>query len=52
LAPMGAVSALRETSVLFAALLGRLFLGERLGIARAASCLAIAAGAVCLGLGR
>jgi hypothetical protein len=28
LAPMGAVSALRETSVLFAALIGRLFLGD------------------------
>ncbi len=52
LSPMGTVSALRETSVLFAALLGRLFLGERLSLARIASCLAIAAGAVCLALGR
>jgi drug/metabolite transporter (DMT)-like permease len=52
LSPMGAVSALRETSVLFAALLGRVLLGERLGPSRAISCLAIAAGAVCLGLAR
>lgn len=50
--PMGATSALRETSVLFAALLGRLFLGERLGPARVAACAAIAAGAACLALAR
>lgn len=47
--PMGEVSALRETSVVFAALLGRLFLGERLGLRRLASCLVVATGAACLG---
>lgn len=48
-APMGAVSALRETSVVFAALIGRMFLGERLSAARLASCGAVALGAVLLG---
>jgi drug/metabolite transporter (DMT)-like permease len=48
-APMGEVSALRETSVVFAALLGRLFLGERLGWRRLASCLVVASGAAFLG---
>ena len=48
-APMGAVSALRETSVVFAAVIGRLFLAERLTPARLASCAAVAAGAVLLG---
>jgi drug/metabolite transporter (DMT)-like permease len=46
---MGAVSALRETSVVFAALLGALFLGERLTLWRIAACCIIAAGAVCVG---
>ncbi len=50
LSPMGAVSALRETSILFAAVLGRVFLKERISLGRAACCVAIAAGAVCLGL--
>jgi drug/metabolite transporter (DMT)-like permease len=50
--PMGATSALRETSVLFAALLGRFALGEELTRARVVSCVAIAAGAVCLGWSR
>jgi uncharacterized membrane protein len=49
---MGATSALRETSVLFAALLGRVFLGERLTLLRALACVTIAAGAVCLGMAR
>ncbi|EOA04044.1 hypothetical protein HFRIS_014269 [Herbaspirillum frisingense GSF30] len=49
LAPMGAVSALRETSVLFAALIGYLFLGESLGLARLLACAAIAAGTVLIG---
>jgi len=44
-APMGAVSALRETSVLFAAVLGTLFLGERLTIGKIVACAGIAAGA-------
>lgn len=47
--PMGAVSALRETSVVFAALLGVLFLGERLSTQRIAACAIIAIGAACLG---
>jgi drug/metabolite transporter (DMT)-like permease len=46
---MGAVSALRETSVVFAALLGAAFLGERLTAWRIAACCIIAAGAVCVG---
>lgn len=49
IAPMGEVSALRETSVVFAALFGRMFLGERLGPRRLASCLVVAAGAAWLG---
>jgi uncharacterized membrane protein len=47
--PMGAVSALRETSVVFAALLGAIFLGERLTTLRIAGCCIIAAGAICVG---
>jgi drug/metabolite transporter (DMT)-like permease len=47
--PMGAVSALRETSVVFAALLGAAFLGERLTARRIVACCIIAAGAVCVG---
>ena len=46
---MGPVSALRETSVLFAVLIGRLALKEQLGPRRIASCAAIACGAACLG---
>jgi drug/metabolite transporter (DMT)-like permease len=47
--PMGAVSALRETSVVFAALLGAAFLRERLTLQRIVACCIIAAGAVCVG---
>jgi drug/metabolite transporter (DMT)-like permease len=47
-APMGSVSALRETSVLFAVLLGRLFFRETLTARRILSALVIAAGALCL----
>ena len=47
--PMGAVSAIRETSVVFAALLGAAFLGERLTGLRIAACCIIAAGAACVG---
>ena len=47
--PMGSVSALRETSVVFAALLGRFFLAEELTAGRLASCAAVALGAVLLG---
>ncbi|WP_244848779.1 DMT family transporter [Caballeronia sp. SL2Y3] len=46
---MGAVSALRETSVVFAALIGRIFLGEQLTAQRLLACCVIAAGAVCIG---
>ena len=48
-APMGAVSALRETSVVFAALIGRVFLAESLTRRRLAACLVIACGAAFLG---
>ena len=47
---MGPVSALRESSVVVAAVLGWLFLGERLGPGRLAACLVVASGAACLGL--
>lgn len=46
--PMGAVSALRETSVVFAALLGAAFLNERLTMQRTLACCIIAAGAACV----
>ena len=52
LGAMGTVSALRETSVVFAALLGRCFLQERLTPQRIAACLVIAGGAICLGYQR
>ncbi|AWN39435.1 EamA family transporter [Methylobacterium durans] len=48
---MGAVSALRETSVVFAAFLGRIVLGERLTAERLIACIVIAAGAVLIGGG-
>ncbi|MDR5781688.1 EamA family transporter [Caballeronia sp. LZ065] len=47
---MGAVSALRETSVVFAALIGRVFLRENVDARRWIACVVVAAGAVCLGL--
>jgi drug/metabolite transporter (DMT)-like permease len=47
---MGAVSALRETSVVFAVLIGRTFLGETVSGKRWLACVIVAAGAVCLGL--
>ena len=49
LAPMGTVSALRETSVLFAALIGTLFLGEKLTMRRILACILITLGAIVLG---
>ncbi len=49
LAPIGPVSALRETSIVFAALIGRIFLSEPLTARRLGACLVIAAGAACLG---
>ena len=51
-APLGAVSALRETSVLFAALIGAVFMGEKLTVRRVLSCLLISGGAMLLGLQR
>lgn len=51
LGAMGPVSALRETSVVFAALLGRFVLAERLTAGRIAACLVIAAGAAMIGHG-
>jgi drug/metabolite transporter (DMT)-like permease len=50
LGALGIVSALRETSVVFAALIGWLFLGERLTVRRLAACGVIAAGIVALAL--
>ncbi|MGO4280430.1 MULTISPECIES: EamA family transporter [Cupriavidus] len=47
---MGAVSALRETSVVFAVLIGRVFLRESVSGTRWLACIVVAAGAVCLGL--
>ncbi|WP_404711927.1 EamA family transporter [Sphingomonas sp. MMS24-J13] len=49
LGPMGPVSALRETSVVFAALIGRIFLRERLTWRRLGACIVIAIGAICIG---
>jgi uncharacterized membrane protein len=47
---MGAVSALRETSVVFAVLIGRMFLREAVSGPRWLACMVVAGGAVCLGL--
>ena len=47
---MGAVSALRETSVVFAVLIGRVFLRESVSATRWLACIVVAAGAVCLGV--
>ncbi len=47
-APVGAVSALRETSVVFALCLGSLLLKERVGAARWASVMMVLAGAISL----
>jgi drug/metabolite transporter (DMT)-like permease len=47
-APMGSVSALRETSVLFAVFLGRVIFGETLTARRLVSALVIATGTLCL----
>ncbi|NWD65050.1 DMT family transporter [Pseudomonas sp. IPO3774] len=48
-APMGAVSALRETSVLFAALIGYFFLGETLTVRKVLACVVIATGTILIG---
>jgi len=49
MAPIGPVSALRETSIVFAAFIGRIFLSEPLTARRLGACAVIAAGAACLG---
>ena len=48
-APMGAISALRETSVLFAALIGYFFLGEQLTVRKMLACAVIAIGTIIIG---
>jgi drug/metabolite transporter (DMT)-like permease len=50
-APIAVVAALRETSVVFAALIGVSLLGEPFRVQRAAAALAILAGVVALRLG-
>jgi drug/metabolite transporter (DMT)-like permease len=47
---MGTVSALRETSVVFAVLIGRVFLREAVSKKRWLACVVVAGGAICLGL--
>jgi drug/metabolite transporter (DMT)-like permease len=49
LGPAGPITALRETSVVFAVLIGWLFLGEILTFRRLMACAVVAAGAFCLG---
>lgn len=49
LSAMGPISALRETSVLFAVVIGRIFLNEPLTPTRVIACVVISAGAACLG---
>ena len=49
-APAGLVTAVRETSVVFAVLIGAFFLGERLTLRRLAACVIVAAGAICVSL--
>ena len=47
--PLGPVSALRETSVVFAALIGQLVFKERPGAYRSITCVIVAIAAVCRG---
>lgn len=49
-APAGLVTAVRETSVVFAVLIGALFLGERPTLKRLFACLTVALGAICVSL--
>lgn len=49
LGPAGPIAALRETSVVFAVLIGWLFLGETLTARRVVACGIVATGAICLG---
>jgi uncharacterized membrane protein len=50
-APVASVAALRETSVLFATVLGTLMLKERFGVQRALGAAVIVAGVMALRLG-
>lgn len=50
LGPAGPITALRETSVVFAVLIGWLFLGETLTTRRILACSVVAVGAILLGL--
>ena len=50
LSPMGPVSALRETSVVFAAVIARLFMNERPSLYRVLACVTVAFGAGVLAL--
>jgi drug/metabolite transporter (DMT)-like permease len=47
-APLAGVAALRETSIVFGAVIGALAFGERFGRARVASAAAVTAGALLL----
>jgi uncharacterized membrane protein len=49
LGPVGPITALRETSVVFAALIGSTFLGEALTLRRMTACTVVTLGAVCVG---
>ncbi|NTG87733.1 EamA family transporter [Agrobacterium rhizogenes] len=49
LGPAGPITALRETSVVFAVLIGWLFLGEALAVRRIIACVIVASGAIPLG---
>jgi drug/metabolite transporter (DMT)-like permease len=49
LGPAGPITALRETSVVFAVLMGWLFLGESLTFRRIVACLIVAAGMILIG---
>ncbi|MDP9837399.1 drug/metabolite transporter (DMT)-like permease [Neorhizobium huautlense] len=49
LGPAGPVTAIRETSVVFAVIIGRLFLGEALTPKRIFACVVVAAGAILIG---
>lgn len=47
--PAGPITAIRETSVVFAMIIGRLFLGEKLTAKRIIACIIVAAGAIAIG---
>lgn len=49
LGPAGPVTAIRETSVVFAVIIGRIFLGEALTPKRIFACVVVAAGAILIG---